>query len=170
MSTENVNHQYKKIIEINKKQKNKNRKENKTINILLLLYCSASVSGTDITTPLPVPIHNRLHETSSAVIRANEKPNFPVPSIFETYGSISTSCKCSYVWAWYNRSVESNLKNWRKCVKKNKKCPMKFVMMRSYLIETHTPNPVAAICRIWLSLRGCASKMCTIFNEIGSTI
>lgn len=47
---------------------------------------------------------------------------------------------------------------------------MKFVIMKSNRIETHTPNPVAAICRIWLSLRGCASKMCTIFNEIGSTI
>lgn len=61
----------------------------------LLLYCNASVRGTDITTPFPVPIHNRLHETSRAVIRANENPNLPVPSIFETYGSMSTSCKCS---------------------------------------------------------------------------
>ena len=38
--------------------------------------------GTDIITPFPVPIHNRLHDTSRAVMRTNEKPNFPVPETF----------------------------------------------------------------------------------------
>ena len=43
-----------------------------------------SASGTEMTTPLPVPIHSRLHETCNDVMRTNENPNFPVPSIFET--------------------------------------------------------------------------------------
>lgn len=30
-------------------------------------------------TPFPVPIHKRLVEIKSAVIRTNENPNFPVP-------------------------------------------------------------------------------------------
>lgn len=40
--------------------------------------------GTEITTPLPVPIHKRLHDTIRAVIRTNENPSLPVPSIFDT--------------------------------------------------------------------------------------
>lgn len=60
-------------------------------------------------TPLLVPIHSRLQETIRAVIRTKEKPSFPVPSIFETYGSISTSCMCSNVCVWYRRKVESKL-------------------------------------------------------------
>lgn len=62
-------------------------------------------------------------------------------TIFETYGSISTSCKCSYVCAWYNRRVESSR------------------------IDTHTPIPVAAICLIWLSFRGCASNVWTTVTK-----
>lgn len=33
-----------------------------------------------MTTPFPVPIHRRLHDTVSAVILTNEKPSFPVPN------------------------------------------------------------------------------------------
>lgn len=40
-----------------------------------------SFNGTDIITPLPVPIHKRFDDINSAVIRTNEKPNFPVPEI-----------------------------------------------------------------------------------------
>ncbi|KNC29152.1 hypothetical protein FF38_13610 [Lucilia cuprina] len=39
----------------------------------------------------------RLHDTIKAVIRTKENPNLPVPNIFDTYGSISTSCLCSNV-------------------------------------------------------------------------
>lgn len=66
-----------------------------------------SDSGTDITTPLLVPIHSRPELISNAVMRTREKPNFPVPNILLTYGSMSTSFKCWYVCAWYKRNVES---------------------------------------------------------------
>lgn len=33
-----------------------------------------------MTTPFPVPIHKRLHDTISAVILTKEKPSFPVPN------------------------------------------------------------------------------------------
>jgi hypothetical protein len=39
-----------------------------------------SERGTEIMTPLPVPIHRRLEEMSSAVIRTKENPNLPVPA------------------------------------------------------------------------------------------
>jgi hypothetical protein len=113
-----------------------------------------------------LPIHNRLHDTNRAVIRTNENPNFPVPSILETYGSMSTSWMWSYEWAWYNLNVESSLK-------------YRIIQLFShfltlgqivYLIETQTPSPVAAICRIWLSFLGWASRVCMMFKDIGSTI
>lgn len=37
--------------------------------------------GTDNITPLPVPIHKRLHEMANAVMRTNENPNLPVPAM-----------------------------------------------------------------------------------------
>lgn len=40
-----------------------------------------SVNGTEIMTPLLVPIHNRLEEMSKLVIRTKENPNFPVPKL-----------------------------------------------------------------------------------------
>lgn len=43
------------------------------------IFDSHSVRGMEIMTPLPVPIHRRLHDTMRAVIRTNEKPSFPVP-------------------------------------------------------------------------------------------
>lgn len=47
-----------------------------TIDILLQL----SLNGTEIITPLPVPIHNLFDEINNAVIRTNENPSFPVPT------------------------------------------------------------------------------------------
>lgn len=47
---------------------------------------------------------------------------------------MSTSCRCWWVWAWYSRSVESKR------------------------MDTHTPSPIHASCRTWLSRRGCASN------------
>ena len=38
-----------------------------------------SLRGTEIITPLPVPIQRRLQDTRSAVILTNEKPSLPVP-------------------------------------------------------------------------------------------
>ena len=38
-----------------------------------------SESGTEIMTPLPVPIQSRLQETNRDVILTNENPSFPVP-------------------------------------------------------------------------------------------
>ena len=38
-----------------------------------------SESGTEMITPLPVPIHSLLLEISIDVILTNEKPSFPVP-------------------------------------------------------------------------------------------
>ena len=35
--------------------------------------------GTEMMTPLPVPSHSLLQETSRDVIRTKEKPSFPVP-------------------------------------------------------------------------------------------
>lgn len=40
-----------------------------------------SERGTDMTTPLPVPIHNLLQDINIAVILTKEKPSFPVPKI-----------------------------------------------------------------------------------------
>ena len=40
-----------------------------------------SLRGTEIITPLPVPMQRRLQETRSAVMRTNENPSFPVPKI-----------------------------------------------------------------------------------------
>ena len=56
------------------------------------------------------------------------------PSILLTYGSMSTSCRCWWVSAWKRRRVESSR------------------------MDTHTPSPIHASCRTWLSLRGCASN------------
>ena len=39
-----------------------------------------SESGTEMMTPLPVPIHSRLQEVNRDVIRTNEKPSLPVPA------------------------------------------------------------------------------------------
>ena len=39
-----------------------------------------------MTTPFPVPIHSRLDEMSSAVMRTNEKPSLPVPATPDTSG------------------------------------------------------------------------------------
>lgn len=41
---------------------------------------SLSDNGTEIITPFPVPIHRRLDDMRRAVIRTNEKNNFPVPA------------------------------------------------------------------------------------------
>jgi hypothetical protein len=38
-----------------------------------------SESGTEMMTPLPVPIHNRCRLIIIDVMRTKEKPNFPVP-------------------------------------------------------------------------------------------
>lgn len=43
------------------------------------MFCSQSVRGMEMMTPLPVPIHKRLHDTMRAVMRTNEKPSLPVP-------------------------------------------------------------------------------------------
>lgn len=56
------------------------------------------------------------------------------PNILLTYGSMSTSWRCWCVCAWYRRRVESSR------------------------MDTHTPSPIHASCRTWLSLRGWASK------------
>jgi len=45
-----------------------------TITIHLL-----SKSGIERMTPLPVPIHSRLHVTNRQLIRTNEKPRLPAP-------------------------------------------------------------------------------------------
>lgn len=44
---------------------------------------SLSDRGTEMITPLPVPIHSRLQEISMAVIRTNENPSLPVPYLDE---------------------------------------------------------------------------------------
>lgn len=64
----------------------------------------------------------------------NKTSNENSPSILLTYGSMSTSWRCWCVCAWYRRRVESSR------------------------IDTHTPSPIHASCRTWLSLRGWASK------------
>lgn len=46
---------------------------------LNVMFCSQSVRGMEMMTPLPVPIHRRLHDTMRAVMRTNEKPSLPVP-------------------------------------------------------------------------------------------
>lgn len=40
-----------------------------------------SVKGTDIITPLLVPIHNLLHDIRRVVILMSENPTLPVPTI-----------------------------------------------------------------------------------------
>lgn len=40
---------------------------------------SLPVRGIEMMTPLPVPIHRRLHDTIREVILTKEKPSFPVP-------------------------------------------------------------------------------------------
>ena len=54
------------------------------MTICQLLY-SLSDNGTEMMTPLPVPIHNRLHDTSNEVIRTKENPNLPVPEKMKHY-------------------------------------------------------------------------------------
>merc|ERR1719206_608304 len=56
---------------------------------------SGECKGTLIITPFPVPSQSRVQDTRSAVIRTKEKPSLPVPNILLTYGSISTSWRCS---------------------------------------------------------------------------
>lgn len=48
---------------------------------LILPEQLASVSGTEIITPLLVPIQSRFEDISKLVIRTREKPNLPVPTI-----------------------------------------------------------------------------------------
>ena len=44
-------------------------------------------------TPLPVPIHKRLHETNKEVILTNEKPSLPVPEKKKSFLCISDGIK-----------------------------------------------------------------------------
>lgn len=46
---------------------------------------SLSFNGTDIITPLLVPIHKRFDDISKLLIRTNEKPTFPVPETEERF-------------------------------------------------------------------------------------
>lgn len=45
-----------------------------------------------MTTPFPVPIHKRLHDTVSAVILTNEKPSLPVPNGKERQSRLVLHC------------------------------------------------------------------------------
>ena len=72
-------------------------------------------NGTEMITPFPVPIHKRLQETSNAVIRTNENPNFPVPvdEIIEAYLMINV------FWHWLyillrKEKIPLQLKTFRK--------------------------------------------------------
>jgi len=74
-----------------------------------------------------------IYIASVALIKAGPTVRFS-PSILLTYGSMSTSCRCWCVCAWYNLSVESSL------------------------IDTQTPSPSQANCLTWLSFLGWTSK------------
>lgn len=45
-------------------------------------------------TPLPVPIHRRLHDTMRAVILTKEKPSFPVPAEKGIKDTFKTKSEC----------------------------------------------------------------------------
>jgi len=63
-----------------------------------------------------------------------ERKKRHLPSSLLTWGSTSTSCRCSCVYAWNSRRVLSSL------------------------TDNQTPSPTQHICRTWLSCRGCASN------------
>lgn len=50
----------------------------------LPLEAELSDSGTEMMTPLPVPIHNRCKLIIIDVMRTKEKPNLPVPLVAST--------------------------------------------------------------------------------------
>lgn len=47
-------------------------------------------------TPFPVPTHNRFPAISRAVIRTNEKPNFPVPVSQSQNKAEISCCHCKF--------------------------------------------------------------------------
>ena len=51
-------------------------------------------------TPVPVPTQSRRFEMRRTVALVYEKSRREVPSIWRRYGSMSTSWRCSKVWAW----------------------------------------------------------------------